>query len=47
MESSPSENHRVDEVGRDLWSSSGPTLLLKHGHLELVAHDHVLLVSLF
>ena len=29
------------EVGRDLWRSSGPRPLLKQGHLETVAQDHV------
>ena len=29
------------EVGGDFWRSSGPTLLLKPGHLELAAQDHV------
>ena len=29
------------EVGRDLYRSSGPTPLLKQGHLDLVAQDHV------
>ncbi|KAK4810954.1 hypothetical protein QYF61_013362, partial [Mycteria americana] len=29
------------EVGRDLWRSSCPTPLLKQGHLEPVAQDHV------
>ena len=29
------------EVGRDLWRSSAPTTLLKQGHLQLVAQDHV------
>ena len=33
--------HRMVEVGRDLWRSSGPTSLLKQGHLKLVAQDHV------
>ena len=34
-------DHRMVEVGRDLWRSSGPTPLLKHGHLEPVAQDYV------
>ena len=34
-------NHRMVEVGRDLWRSSGPNPLLKQGHLEPVAQDHV------
>ena len=29
------------EAGRDLWRSSGPTPLLKQGHLGQVASDHV------
>lgn len=29
------------EVGRDLWKSPGLTLLLKQGHLQQVAQDHV------
>lgn len=28
------------EIGRDLWRSSGPTPLLKQGHIQLVAQDH-------
>jgi len=28
------------EVGRDFWDSSGPTHLLKQGHLQLIAKDH-------
>ena len=39
--SSPRSWHRTVKVGRDLWSSSGPTPLLNQGHLELVAQDHV------
>ena len=35
------KNHRMAEVRRDLWRSSGPTLLLKQGHLELVAQDYI------
>jgi len=31
----------VVEVGRDLQRSSGPTLLLKQGHLKPVAQDCV------
>lgn len=27
------------EVGIDLWRSSGPTHLLKQGHLEMLAQD--------
>ena len=36
-----SENPRRDEVGRDLWSSSAPSPLLKQGHLEQVDQDRV------
>ena len=36
-----SQNHRMVEAERDLWRSSGPTLLLKQGHLEPAAQDHV------
>jgi len=35
------QNHRMIEVERDLCRSSGPNPLLKHGHLELAAQDHV------
>ena len=35
-----SQNHRLAEVGRDVWRSSGLTPLLKQGHLEMVAQDH-------
>jgi len=31
----------MPEVRRDLWKSSGPIPLLKQGHLERVAQDHV------
>ena len=34
-------NHRLVEVGQDLWTSSGPTPLLRQGHLEPVAQDRV------
>jgi len=34
-------NHRIVKHGRDVWRSSGPTLVLKQHQLELVAHDHV------
>ncbi|KAK4810494.1 hypothetical protein QYF61_004274, partial [Mycteria americana] len=37
----PVVNHRMVEVGRDLWRSSGPTPLCQQGHLEPVAQDHV------
>lgn len=36
-----SPNHRPVEVGRYLWRSSGPILLLKQGHLKSDAQDHV------
>jgi len=29
------------EVGRDLWSSSGPCPWFRQGHLELVGQDRV------
>lgn len=35
------QNQRVVEVGMDLWRSSGPTLLLKQGHLEMLAQAPV------
>ena len=35
-----SQNHRMVEVGRDIWMSSSPTLLLKQGHLGQVTQDH-------
>ena len=35
------QKHRMVEVGRDLRRSSGPTTLLKQGHLDPVAQDHV------
>lgn len=44
-----SQNYRMVEVGRDLWRSSCPGPLLRQGHPEPVAQDHVqasLLVSL-
>jgi len=28
------QNHRMAAVGRDLWRSPGPTLLVKQGHLK-------------
>ena len=34
------QSHRMVDVGRDLWRSSGPTPLLKQGQLEPVAQDH-------
>ena len=39
-----SQNHRMVEVGRHFWRSSGPNPLLKQGHLLLVAQDHVWMV---
>jgi len=36
-----SQNHRRVEVGRDIWSLSGATHLLKQYHLELTAQNHV------
>jgi len=36
--------HRIMErlkLGKDLWRPSGPTPLLKQGHLEPVAQDHL------
>ena len=36
-----SRHHRLVEVGRDLWRSLCPTPLLKQGHLDTVAQDHV------
>ena len=32
------------EIGRDFWTLSGPPPLLKQGHLEPVAQDHVQMV---
>ena len=34
-----SQNHRMVEVGRDLWRSSSTTPLLKQGPLKQVAQD--------
>ncbi|KAK4830739.1 hypothetical protein QYF61_013189 [Mycteria americana] len=34
-------DNRIVEVGRDLWSSSAPNLLLKQGYLRPAAHHHV------
>jgi len=36
-----SQNHRMVGVGRDLYGSSGPTLLPKQGHLQQAAEDLV------
>jgi len=33
------------EVGRDLWTSSGPIPLFKQGHLDQAAPDHVRMAS--
>lgn len=33
------QNHRLAEVRNDLWKSSGPTFLLKQGHLEQVTEE--------
>lgn len=35
------ENHRIAELGSVLWRSSGPSTLLKQGHLEQVVQDLV------
>lgn len=42
---SSSQNDRKVEGERGLWRSSDPTPLLKQGHLELGAQDHVKIVS--
>lgn len=34
-------NHKMVEVGRDLWRLSGPSTLLKQSHLQLIVQDHV------
>jgi len=36
-----SHNHRLFQIGRDLWRTPGPSPLLKQGHLELLVQDHV------
>lgn len=36
-----SQNHRNVEVERDRWWASGSAPLLKQGHLDQVAQDHV------
>lgn len=36
-----SQNHRMHEAWRDHWRSSGPTSLVKKGHLEQDAQHHV------
>jgi len=38
---SPSQSHRLVEVGRDLQRSPGPTCLLKQGRLELLTQNHI------
>lgn len=35
-----SQNHGMNEVGKDLWRSSGPAPLLKQGHLQPVTPAH-------
>lgn len=40
-----SQKCRLVEIGRDLWRVSGPTPLLKQGHTEQDAQDHVQAVS--
>ena len=35
------QNHEMVKLGRDLWRSSGPVPLLKQGHPEQAAQDHV------
>lgn len=42
---SSSQNDRKVEGERGLWKSSDPTPLLKQGHLEVVAQDHVQIAS--
>lgn len=39
------QNHRIVDVGRDLWRSSCSTPLLKKGHLQQVVQEHVGMVS--
>lgn len=34
------QNHRMAEVGRNLWRPSGPILLLEQGHSEFLAQEH-------
>jgi len=36
------QNHRMCEFGRDLWRSSSRAPLVKQGHLEQAAQDHVI-----
>lgn len=35
------QSHRPVQVGRDLWRSPAATPLLKQGHQEPVAQDHI------
>lgn len=35
----------VKEVQRDLWRTAGPTPVLRQGHQELLAQDHVQMVA--
>ncbi|XP_068763577.1 centromere protein P isoform X3 [Struthio camelus] len=39
------KNHRMVEVGRDLWRSSSPTLLLKQSPLEHIAQDRIQVID--
>lgn len=39
------QKHKMGKAGRDLWRPSGPTPLLKHGHLKQVAQNHVQVAS--
>lgn len=36
-----SQNYSMVEVGSGLWKSSGLNSLLKQGHLQLIAQDHI------
>ena len=36
-----SQNHRIVDIGRDLWGPSSPTPMPKQGHLEQDAQDHI------
>lgn len=38
---SPQKDHRMVEIGQDLWRSSGSTSLLRQDHLEHTAQDWV------
>jgi len=35
-------SHGMVEIGRGIWTSSGPSPQFKHGHPEQVTQDHVL-----